>query len=62
MKVKELIKALSEQPQDAEVLIDLNNGSISEITKIVHALSAEELKDLIDEECVIIQSAKEVEE
>ena len=44
MKVKELIKALSEQPQDAEVLIDLNNGSFSEITKIVHTLSAEELK------------------
>lgn len=62
MKVEELIKALSEQPQDAEVLIDLNNGGISEITKIVHALSDEELKDLIGKECVIIQGAKEVEE
>lgn len=58
MKVSELIKALSEQPQDAEVLIDLQDGGLSEITRVIHARSENELKDLIGEECVIIQVLK----
>lgn len=58
MKVKEIIAEFGKMPQDAEVLVDLQDGGLSEVTRVVHALSDGELKDIIGDECVIIQGAK----
>lgn len=59
MKVKEIMAEFGKMPQEAEVLMDLQDRGLSEITRVVHVLSDGELKDLIGEECVIIQGAKE---
>lgn len=58
MKVKEIIAEFGKMPQDAEVLMDLQDGGLSEITRVFHALADDELKDLIGDECVIIQGAE----
>ncbi len=55
MKVKEIMAEFGKMPQDAEVLMDLQDRGLSEITRVVHALTDDELKDLIGDECVIIQ-------
>lgn len=57
MKVKELIKALSERPQDAEVFFVENGKGMYEISKVrtPHAVECDELKEITGDEFVIIQ-------
>lgn len=56
MKVKELIKALSEHPQDAEVLASDNNQGLAEITEVKTVTNTyDELKDIVGEVFVIIR-------
>ena len=57
MKVKELIKALSEQPQDAEVFFVEDGEGMYEISKARTAYPGEsdELKEIAGEEFVILQ-------
>lgn len=56
MTVKELIKALSECPQDAEVLVNDGNQGLTEITEVkALANTYDELKDVIGAVFVIIR-------
>lgn len=56
MKVSELIKALSEQPQDAEVFRLTHDGGLAEIRKVATATNTyDELNDIIGEVFVFIQ-------
>lgn len=57
MKVSELIKALSERPQDAEVFFVVNGKGMYEISKVrtAHAEDNDELKEITGDEFVIIQ-------
>lgn len=56
MKVSELIKALSERPQDAEVFFVENGKGMYEISKVQTAHTAdEEVKSVTGEEFVIIE-------
>lgn len=56
MKVKELIKALSERSQDAEVFFVKNGEGIYEISEVSTAYSgeSEELKEIAGEEFVVL--------
>lgn len=56
MKVKELIKALSEQPQDAEVFFVENGKGMYEISKVRTAYASDEdAKAVTGEDFVIIE-------
>lgn len=56
MKVKELIKALIERPQDAEVYFATINGSLCDISKTYVAIPAnDETKEIAPKEIVVIQ-------
>lgn len=56
MKVKELIKALSERPQDAEVYFATPKGGLCDISKTYVAIPANnETKEIAPEEIVVIQ-------
>lgn len=55
MKVSELIKALSERPQDAEVFFVENGKGMYEISKVRTAHAGDELKEITGDEFVILQ-------
>ena len=57
MKVSELIKALSEHSQDAEVFFVENGKGMYEISKVrtAHAGEYDELKEIAGDEFVILQ-------
>ena len=56
MKVKELIKALSERPQDVEVFYLGNEDGLCEIGNVSTALSGnDDAKEITGDEFVILQ-------
>lgn len=56
MKVKELIEALREKPQEAEVFHNTEDGGLAEITGVKTAMdSYDDLKDVVGEEFVIVE-------
>lgn len=56
MKVKELIKALSEKPQDAEVYFASPDGGLCDTSMTYVAIPAnDETKEITTEEIVVIQ-------
>lgn len=55
MKVSELIKVLSEQPQDAEVFFLENGNGMYEISEVKSALSQDdEVKEVTGDEFVVL--------
>ena len=56
MKVKELIEALSEHPQDAEVCYMSSDGGMTEVGKASEAFTADdEATEILGEEFVLIE-------
>lgn len=56
MKVEELIKALSEQPQDAEVFYITEDTGLHDISNVMNATNNyDELKEIIGDQLVIIK-------
>ena len=55
MKVKELIKALSEQPQDAEVFFLLSDNGMYQINAVKTATATnDEVKEITGKEFVVL--------
>lgn len=56
MNVKELIKALQELPQDADVYYLTNDGGMTNVSKVKKAFpGGEEEKDIVGEVFVLIE-------
>lgn len=56
MKVKDLIKALSEQPQDAEVYYMTADDSLNQISDVKKAIPGnDETKEVVGDEFVLIE-------